>query len=95
MAVPHCRGCGTGQAARQVLDTVLGVSLIPTFSDVTAVIHKGRRSNSDERATFLTAYRVGHKPLDTSKRFKCIFVERLMAQPVFTVTHSFKKLCLE
>jgi hypothetical protein len=27
-------------------------------------------------------YRVGHKWLDTSKRFKCIFVKRLMAHPV-------------
>jgi hypothetical protein len=32
-------------------------------------------------------YRVGHKSLDTSKRFKCIFVERLMAHPVL-VTFS-------
>jgi hypothetical protein len=27
-------------------------------------------------------YRVGHKSLDTSNRFKCIFVNRLKAHPV-------------
>jgi hypothetical protein len=28
-------------------------------------------------------YRVGHKSLDTFLRFKCIFVKRLMAHPVY------------
>jgi hypothetical protein len=41
-----------------------------------------------------TNYRVGHKSLDTSiLRFKCIFVKRLMAQPVYR-TNSINDYCV-